>query len=423
MSAAVKYNIRIWATIIFIIAAYPTQAFSAPPSLQARLEDGVVLKVHIQQGLDKQGYCYARQVLQSACVAYKEIVFKQGFNRPDYTFAKPTEDFVYDRDRTIDIYIANVEAPFALMAPEGPLEYKARIFLPADYKTYQKRYNITNPELELKASVIHELFHIITYTYNRNMQTISQGKVWLTDKRWDWYNEGLARYFETLVGYRDEFLSCGFRKSSGRVTQIYRGGVNYFLRYPDMPLNERKYDFALFWQYVHQKYGMDKIEEISFKFRQINPQVCSNQEAMEIVAQTLDIPLKNLLRNFSLYVYKISSLSAKAENELSPVTISKLSSRKKSTTSNICSFGYDLYEVDLKQNDISCVQLKTLGSQENLNCLIAIRSPFNFVSMPVESDSSGKIKIDTTDFLPNSKLIIMLSNPAEQPIAYRISLN
>ena len=421
MFRTLRQKIGIWATIIVVIAAYPTQGFSAPASIQEELEDGVVLKVHLQEDLGKEGERYARQILEAACSAYKEIVFHQGFNRSGYTFAQPTRFFAYDKDKTIDIYIADLNAPFAFMKRQGGLEYKAEIFLPADYKAYQRRYNIDNPQAELKASLAHELLHIITFSYNRNMQASSQGKISLTSQSWDWYTEGLARYFETLVGYRDEYLSYGFRKTSGKIVTVYKGGVNYFLQYPDKPLNERKYDFALFWQYLHETFGMDKIEEISFKFREMDPRLCSNQEAMEMIARTLGIPLRNLLRNFSLYVYKSSSVPGEAEEELSPVTISKFSTQKNGTYS-ICDFGYDFYEIDLDRGANS-VQLKGLNGQKDLNCLVAIRSPFSASSMPAQPDASGKISIDTRNLPKNSKMIIMLSNPTNEVLFYRISVN
>ena len=433
MFQALGYKIGIWAVIILVIAIYPTvpvcadsQPIQARPSsyivgAQARLEDGTLFKVHLQKNAGEQGHSYAREVLDAACAAYKEIVFKQGFNRPGYTFIQPTELFAYDSDKSIDIYIANVNSPFALLRPQGGLEYKAEIYLPADCKAYQKRYNIKHPKLELKASVAHELLHIIIYSYNRNMQTLSQGKFSLTSQRWDWYTEGLARYFESLAGYNDEYLSSGFRKECGRVVTVYKGGVNYFLEYPDKPLNERKYDFALFWRYLHENYGMDKIEEISSKFRQIDPQSCSNQEAMQMLARTLDTPLGSLLRNFSLYVYKASSVPASSEEGLEPVDISRLSCQRKETH-NISSFGFDFYEVDLTK-DLQFIQLNSLDGRRDLTCLIGIRSPFNFSSMPAEADASGKITIDAAGLTQNSKMIIMLSNPTNKTIPYRISVN
>ncbi len=420
MFGTLKYKVVLWAIIIGIMALCPAQAVSAPQLLQARMEDGVVFKVHIEGGPEEE-YAYAREVLQAACAAYKEIVFKQGFNRPGYSFAHPARAFAYGRDRTINIYIADVESPYALMQPNGSFEYKAKIFVPADYRGYQQRYKIEHPQLELKASLTHELLHTITYSYNRNMETTSHGKVSLTSARWDWYTEGLARYFEKLAGYQEEFLSSGFRKKCGENIMVFKGGVNYFLKYPDKPLSERKYDFALFWQYLHQNYGMDKIEEISCKFREIDPALCTNYEAMQIIARTLGTPLKNLLRNFSLYVYRSSSLASCREDGFHPVAMSELPSERRETYT-ISSFGFDFYAVDLEEAP-GTIHLKTINGHKNLNCLVAIRSPFNFVSMPVEPEGSGRITIDAAAPYKNSKMIIMLSNPTNQTIFYRISLN
>ena len=421
MWRTLKRKTGLWATIILIIVAYPTQAIGDARLLQEKMRDGVLLKVHLPEGYTEEGYGYARDVLQAACLGYNEIVFHQGFNRQGYSFASANRFFAYDSDRAIDIFIADVEAPFAWMQIEDGLKYKAEIYLPVDYQEYRRRYKIVHPELELKANLTHELLHIITYSYNRNMQTTSQGSASLTSSRWDWYNEGLARYFESLVGYQDEFLSAGYREKCGDKIIVYKGGVNYFLTYPDKPLEQRKYDFALFWKYLHQNYGMDKIEEISFKFRQLDPLSCSNQEAMEVIAQTLEVPLESLLRNFSLYVYRASSLPGEEGNGLKPVFISKITGRRGEAHS-ICSFGFDFYEIDLPEEP-KAIELETLNGRQNLNCLLGIRSAFNSSSMPVEIGGQGKIKIDTTYLPQNSKMIIMLSNPTDEAIGYRISSN
>jgi hypothetical protein len=302
------------------------------------------------------------------------------------------------------------------MKPQGALEYRASIYVPADFQRYRKRYKIDQPDLELKASLTHEMLHIITYCYNRNMEISCQGKASLTSGRWDWYTEGLARYFESLVGYREEFLSSGYRKRLGEKIMVYKGGVNYFLRYPDKPLDERKYDFALFWQYLHQNYGMKKIEQISSKFRQIDPLLCSNLEAMEIIAQTLGISLDELWQDFSLYVYKNSSVQAEAEKGLKAVSSSKLTPRTREAHS-ICSFGLDYYEVDLGKKT-SSIQI---NSRQNLNCLAGIPSAEEFKLVPIEGNNSGEIKIDPPEFPQDNSMIILLSNPTDWVVPYRIS--
>lgn len=420
MSRIIRYKVVLGLIIVLIGGAYPNRIFAAPQSLQAELADGTILKVHLEEELASQDY--ARQVLQAACAAYEEIVFRQGFNRVGYSFARSDRFFAYDSDRTIDIYLADVPAPAVLIKPAGGLEYKAKILIPADYQEYRQRYKINKPELELQAALMHELVHIITYSYNRNMQSLRQGSSSLTSQPWDWYTEGLARYFETLTGYRDDFLSFGFRERCGREIKVYRGGANYFLSYPDRPLDERKYDFALFWQYLHQNYGMDKIEEISVKFRQVDPKTCSNQEAMQIIAQTLGVSLEELLRNFSLYVYRISSSSDEVENGFRAVTLYKLSGRR-IKTSCVSSFGYDFYEIDLNKEGLESIQLKALNGDKGLNCLIGTSSSDGFYVLRPEDNNSGKIKVDVQELPENSKMIIMLSNPTNQTIPYRIYLN
>lgn len=415
MSWNLKQKIGLWVAILLIIGAYQTQSLAAPPLLQKRLEDGVMLKVHLKRSLGEEGSYYARRVLQAACQAYQEIVVSQGFDRSGYTFAYPTGLFAYDVDKVIDIYIADVEAPFALVTPVGGLEYKACIYVPQDYQKYRKRYKITQAELELKASLTHELLHIIVFSYNRNMQINLHGRTSFTSHRWDWYTEGLARYFEALSGYQEEFLSSGYRQRHGDKTLVYKGGVNYFLKYPDKALEERKYDFALFWLYLDQKYGMERIEEISVKFRDVDPLLCSNLEAMEIIAQTLGLTVEELWQGFSLYVYQESTLEAE-ENGLEPVAISKLSGHRVRRFS-VSSFGLDYYEVDLKGKRRPI----QINSQKNLNCQAGLSQAKDFSILPVQGNNSDKIKIDPPDLLQNEKLIIMLSNPSDWTVGYRIA--
>ena len=229
MFRSFRNRIQLWALILLIIGVHPAQHLWALPELQQRMADDVVLKVHLEPGVREQEYDYARKVLQAAAEGYNEIVFSQGFNRSGYSFAEPSGLFAYDVDKVVDIYIADVQAPFALLTPVGGLEYQANIYVPQDYRAYRQRYKITQPDQELKASLAHEFLHIITFSYNRNMQINLQGRTSLTSHRWDWYTEGLARYFEALSGYREEFLSAGYRKDLGDRVLVYKGGVNYFL--------------------------------------------------------------------------------------------------------------------------------------------------------------------------------------------------
>jgi hypothetical protein len=389
-----KQKTGLWAIVVVLIMAHLPQARAASRQpLKAEMEDGVVLKVHLPADLP-EGDDYPQQVLQAACTAYKEIVFHQGFNRQGYTFSSAEELFAYDSDKTIDIYICAVQAPMAWMEFAGDLQYQGKVLIPQDYEAYRQRYNIDQPQVELEASLIHELCHIIVFSYNRNMQTLTQGKTSLTSKRWDWYNEGLARYFETLVGYEDEFLSAGYRRDYGIKTVVYKGGVNYFLKYPDRPLEKRKYDFALFWQYVHRNYGMDKIEQISCEFRKLDPLRCTNYEAMQVIARTLGLPLKELLRDFSLYIYRNSCLPEHQENKLHPVYTSKLS-QAVNPPKNINSFGFDFYEIDLPQPPKE-VRLKVLGPEQDPDCLVA-----GYVTQ-------------------EGKMIMMLANPTDEIISYQV---
>ncbi|MBN3039360.1 MAG: hypothetical protein JW869_08105 [Candidatus Omnitrophica bacterium] len=415
-----KLNIYIGLCVTLALAAlYPGEAYSDQEILLASVEDGTTFKVYIPEGYGQDVNDYARKVLEAACTGYKEVVFKYGFDRIGYTFSLPQREYAYDIDRVIEIYLADVDSPFALMAPQNDLEYEAKILVPIDYKTYRKKYDIDQPDSELRASLTHELLHIVTHSYNKNMSGSYHAKSSLDCERWDWYTEGLARYFERLAGYDKEFLSSGFRKKSGKKVLVYKGGVNYFLRYPDKPLDERKYDFALFWQFIHTEFGMDKIEKIACKFREVDPAACSNQEAMEIIARTLDIELPVLLQHFSLYVYRVSVMEA--GDELKPVSMYKLYPPE-SETHTICSFGFDFYEVDLKQG-LQSVSLNAVDGWEDLNCLVGVSYLEDFQIVPLNNGYADEIEIDVTDLPKNSKMIIMLSNPSNHEIYYKIKID
>jgi hypothetical protein len=416
-----KFKISLCAiTFLTLVGLYPSQAFLESQFIQEKLADGVVLRLHLSKDMDKQRYDYAQDVLQAACAAYREIVFRQGFDRLGYTFASPTNIFAYDSDRTIDIYMEDIDSPYASMTAKDGLEYEAGIYVPIDFKAYRKKYKIDYPQLELKASLTHELLHIVIHAYNRNMQSTLQGKALISAKQWDWYTEGLARYFETLVGYRKAFLSSGFRKKLGKKLMVYKGGVNYFLKYPDRPLSKRKYDFALFWQYLHQNYGMDKIEKISVRFRKVDPLLCSHKQSMQIIAQTVGVSLEELWRDFALYVYKISSLQDEGEGGLRPVYITELSSRKGENYDNICSFGLDYYKIDLQKKSFKSIQISV---PEKLNCVAAVSFAQNFLLIPIDETPSGKKIINTADLPDHSQLIIMLSNPTDKLISYQLTLD
>jgi len=420
MFCNIKYGIVLWIIALFLLPGCPIQAWAQDEYIQEQMQDGVVLKVYLEQGMDQAELDYARNILSAASSAYQDIVFKYGFDRKGFTFSQPTMLFGYDHDQTIEIMLRDVQAPFAFMAPtsKGGLEYQAKVFLPRDYQAYQQRYNITQPALELRASLIHELLHIIIYSYNRNMQTSLTGKVSLTSQNWDWYSEGLARYFEVLVGYREEFLSPGYRHVEDRIVRVYKGGVNYFAKYPDRPLNDRKYDFALFWQYVHKQYGMDKIEEISVRFRDLDPTVCTNQEAMQIVANTLGVDLEQLFRDFSLYVYEASSIAAKKEQGLDPVWVTEMPEEKSNACASISSFGFDYYEFNLDQ-DLDLVQFRAC---EDVSVLAMFKQEQGYLVLPIERSGSGNVNIDVSDLPREQKLVVMLSNPTDYTVFYRIRI-
>jgi len=202
---------------------------------------------------------FAQKILGLAKWAYDKIVFDYGFNRKNHAFIGPGNEVYtpYEKDGIIEIHLCeDIESPYAHLEHKGGLEYEATIFFPLDYKEYQEKAGIEDKDLDLKAALIHEISHIITYSYNQNFPNL---------KNWPWYYEGLALFFESLIGY--EFKT--------------------------------KFDESvLLWKYIHEAHGMAVIEEVSAKFKWMSPKKSSRQEAEEIIAETVGKTRKEFLKDF-----------------------------------------------------------------------------------------------------------------------------
>jgi hypothetical protein len=286
---------------------------------ESRFKDGAGIKVHFTSQILQEGNAdeqFPQQVLDSARQAYERIVNEFGFNRKGYSFASADKNYAYDGDKTIDIYIGSLgpsdnfyfhslnwqdfaKAPFYQVRYEGRYRYSAMIAVPADYKAYLKKASEQFAYSEavdifshLKAAMMHEMLHIITFYYNKNL--LSWYKFNPLDNRYqggDWYVEGLARYFETFSGFNGNFYSASadFYQRPG----AFRSGQN---------LSESGYDFAVFWKYFHSRFGMETIEKLSYRLRSVQTKGSSNEKAAGIINQVTGISFSEISGDFAEFV-------------------------------------------------------------------------------------------------------------------------
>lgn len=297
---------------------------SFPQSCVHRFKDGAAVRVHYDETvLAKNGESvdFAREVLHAAVLAYETITRTEGFSTEGYTFAAADPLYAYDPDRTIDIYLGDPsqtaptigkktfsfkDAPcFDTVHVDGNA-YQAMILLPANYREFIGNWEKINPSplgprspsSDLRGTLVHEMLHVIVFYYNRNLNKDDTGGETPEPglrKHTDWYVEGLARYFETLVGARHDFFSQGFKQTLPDKIRFSRGGSNFFMRYPDQPFTELRYENALFWRFLHERYGMGMIERLSRELRGARPQ----DYRTELERATRE-PLNVLLGEFAL---------------------------------------------------------------------------------------------------------------------------
>lgn len=262
---------------------------------QYTFTDGVTIKVHftdqmMEEGVDSEAF--AREVLDAAVSAYQTITVFKGFSANGYSLANPNYQYAYDPDKTIDIFLGDTsektgsihgfnaatfkDAPCFDTIKLSSAAYDAVILIPANYAAFIKNWEKINPSylgqrsvsLDLRGTLIHEMLHAIIFYYNKNLnkeeaatsKTIDHQKI-------DWYVEGLARYFETFSGAKHDFYSQGFKQTLPGKIRFSRGGSNYFMRYPDQAFIELRYENALFWRYLDNRFGMKAIEKLSRDMR------------------------------------------------------------------------------------------------------------------------------------------------------------
>lgn len=261
--------------------------------------DGAKIKVHYTDQILKETEAapdFPREVLDDAVFAYQTITQFHGFNSKGFSFANPDKAYAYDPDKTIDIYIGNPDAENAYSmhgfsstafrdAPcfdtqkLSETSYQAVILLPGSYQKFIKNWEKLNPSplggrdvhVDLKGTLIHEMLHVIVFYYNKNLNKESHAddvRSSSPEKQVDWYVEGLARYFEMFAGARHDFFSQGFKQILPDKIRFSRGGSNYYMRYPDQPFTKLRYENALFWRFMDERFGMETIESMSRLLRE-----------------------------------------------------------------------------------------------------------------------------------------------------------
>ena len=292
--------------------------FDCAPTLEYvreyRFKDNAGLKVHFTSQILEEagaGRDFPQMVLEAAARAYQKIVNELGFNRKGYSFALADETYAYDEDKTIDIYIGSCsaldkfyfhsldqqdfrKAPFYEVRYQGRYRYSAIIAVPADYRAYLKgasRQFGYGEDIDLvshlNGAMMHEMLHIITFYYNKNL--VSSCRLNLSNNSHqgtDWYVEGLARYSEIIAGFKDNFYSA---------SKDFYQKADIFMSQPEERFSELGYDFAIFWKYFHSRFGIDAIEELSYRLRSVQ----DNKQAAEIIGQVTGVSFSEILKDFA----------------------------------------------------------------------------------------------------------------------------
>ena len=314
MRKLITILIIITAACFTIISESKAQGIQyAEEILESYCNDGAKIRVHYYESSIRR---FAKEkklpivCLKSACDTYHKITEELGFNKKGFTFSNPDKNYAYDPDRTIDIFIGSQkardgfdfhdyyiddfkDAPCFNIVKKSDNQYHTVILISAQ--------QLAGPSLD--GLLIHELFHVISYSYNKNLESETYSAHKSIDKyKNDWYVEGLARYLETKADFYEDFMSEGFSCEIEDRIIAYQGGINYFMNNPDQSIEEYQYDFAIFWLYIDQAYGIEKIEEICRLLRTYN----SSENISYIFEKSLSIPFEKLILDFSLAVYNRS---------------------------------------------------------------------------------------------------------------------
>jgi len=390
---------------------------------------------------------YTDRVLQYATIAYNEIVYTEGFNAPGFTFANPDKDYCYDIDRTIDIYIAKaglegkglggfngldfVEAPCYDIIEHPGRAYDAAILFPADYRRYLAKNgeeDLTEGRLwsRMKASLFHEIFHLVSYSYNKNIyRWYSDSNELRTRQGGDWYVEGLARYIETLACSYDNFFSAGWVRESGKKRILSQSGANFLMQNPSEALRDARYDYCLFWAYIHKRYGMGKIEEISRRFRFITESNMS-EEMPAMLSKVLGENFRDVLGGFAIAMY-FKYFNPDIREGLNELRVMSLEDFSVNENKEMPSWSSNFITVNLEGKQIpAAIYLKKLRDKGELRMNLFARfqdgkiAPFKRVTLD-RSDTLCEMNIHDLKDCGVKELILILTNAnPDTNIAYRI---
>ncbi|MFC1806972.1 hypothetical protein ACFL0T_01200 [Candidatus Omnitrophota bacterium] len=288
-------------------------------TLNNTLADGTVISVIYRPDILKRFHnepdIYIEQVLEYAKEAYNDIVHTYGFNSSGFTFSDPNTDYAFDKDRKIEILIGlntdernkqrvsseiNAANFQDTVRPYNEnLNFNAIIDLPADYESHLAVLNIKQlSKLQLKqrlrSAIYHEIFSIILYTYNRHLRAWVDNEDQAQPQFIDWYVRGLSSYISTLPILKS-------KKDGGYATNNDKNGDN-----PEkargLLFSDIGSDKALFWAYIHKRYGMDKIEKLSQKLRFISKGNVKD-ELPKIFAAVFEENFDNIMAGFSVAIF------------------------------------------------------------------------------------------------------------------------
>ena len=416
-------------------------------------EDGAGIKVHYTSQILAEsgaGEEFPRQVLAASRDAYKKIVQESGFDREGYSFARADTSYAYDEDKVIDIYIGTSsyrdkfrfhsldykdfkDAPFYEMRYEGRYRYSALLAIPADYHSYlsqaSKQFGYSDDidmSSHLKGALTHEMLHIITFYYNKNL--LSWYELNPSTKSYeggDWYVEGLARYFETLSGFEDNFYSAGFyQRVNDRKVRYMKGGVNWFMRQPDQRFSELEYDFAIFWQYLYQKFGMEAIEELSCRLRFAEKPREGGGDVSMIIEEATGTKFSEVIEGFASFVWTAPG----KDRNIEPVASCSLSFNGSALykRENVNSWATDYYHTAMRPSLV--FNINKIGSSGNISTQVGLVTEEGFVTV-VNSGRKGSFDLEQIireNYIDADKIkeiVIMISNVSSALVRYELLLD
>jgi len=333
------------------------------------LSDGVTIAAHYYndelEAFHRNPDKYVESVVKYAAEAYNQIVYVHGFDTPGFSFANPDKDYCYDKDKVIDIYITgdSDDMPYYDIIERKGTAYDAIIMFSAQYK---------GDTVSIRGALFHEMLHLIIYSYNKNIEPwYRYSQEASCHLGGDWYVEGLARYFETVAGSYENFFSEGFVKKQSDRIMIYQGGANYLMNHPSQSLEQARYDYALFWAYIHKKFGMEKIEELSRKMRFISEDGL-RKEISSVFSKVLNEDFEETLRGFAMAMYLRSFDPAIKEglNDIKPMSLSDVSRKHEK---RINSWASDFIKLDLSKKGMpSVLSLKKSKGRRHLKMTVMV---------------------------------------------------